>query len=237
MNRAALIAVLLAGCQPEPKDFPPLGGGGGGPGGGAGGGNNDAGIDALQNPLSGRVCLVSDLRKLDECAATGADGLTVTLGSYETQTEVDGSFIIEGSQGTSVAWKITGTNIVSSVQGLSIVHQIPAIRTSRYADLLLDNGIILNPGQGSIVVEVLESNAPKPNALATTNPVASFGTRYDGSSALVWDQDQTGVFGIAWISGIASGATLLTIASSTLPDVDTTVTIEDGAITFVRVAI
>ncbi len=236
--RVALVAcVLLAGCQPEPKDFPPLGGGGGGPGGGAGGGGADAATDALQNPLTGRVCLITDLRQLGDCATTGADGLTVTLGSYEAVTEDDGTFIIEGSQGTSVAWRITGPNIVTSVQGLSIVHQIPAIRSSRYADLLLDNGIILNPGEGSIVVEVLENNAPRSGALASTNPQASFATRYDGNSALVWDQDQTGLFGIAWLPGVDAGASLLTIDPAAGANVDTTITVEDGAITFVRVSL
>lgn len=232
--RILLAALLLGGCQPEPKDFDPLPGGGGGLG-GSSGGNTDGPLgDALINPLSGRVCLVTDLRQpLTGCSTSLAGNLVVTLGSSSAVTEADGSFVIETPGGTGLTWRVTGANIVTTVSDLGTIPQVPAIGVSRYNDLLLDNGIILSPGQGSVVIDVVDSDGAVSGVLASSTPLAQFATHYDGASALVWDQDQTGSFGIAWIPGVAAGPAVVTIDPPVGSDVSSTIAVEDGAITFV----
>lgn len=234
--RLALIGFLLAGCQPEPKDFDrlPGGGGGGGAGGGTGGGGSDAPTDAVLDALRGRVCLIDDLRQLGACSDTDAGDLSVAIGGNIAVTIADGTFTIENPVGTGLVWRIEDANgrIVPSIAELGVVHIIPAIRTIDYSDLLTDNGFLLSPGQGSVVASTVDGAGPVTNALVGSNPVAQFATRYDGANAQVWDQDATGTFGVAWLAGIATGPATITVTPQVGASVSATLPIEDGAITF-----
>jgi hypothetical protein len=235
--RLPLACLLLVACQPEPVDFPRspgVGGGFGGTGNGGGGGT-DAAVDGAE--LIGRVCLVDDLRRLDECATVGADNITVTLGTSSTTTENDGTFTITEPAGTALTWRASGGDgadaIVPSVIGFAADHVIPAIRATDYQDLLDANGAILTPGQGSLVLAVIANGIAVIDAEVSSTPAAQFQTRYDGSSQLNWDVDGTGVEGLAWLTGMSAGGNTITISPpNNAQDRSTDVTIENGAITF-----
>jgi hypothetical protein len=231
--RLALAALLLIGCK-EPKDFPPTGPGG--PGGS--GGVNDGGTDAVRDTgdamvSSGRVCVVQDLRKLTTCDATGAGDIVVTIGNAMATTEDDGTFTIDIPSGTGLQWQLEHPDFITSIAQLSSSLLIPMIRADDYADLLGDNGIILDPTQGSVVMQILDGNdLPFPNSTAVGNPAAQFPTRYDGNSAIIWDQDATSTLGVAWLPGIASATTTITVTPAGNTPRTTTVPVQAGALTF-----
>jgi hypothetical protein len=233
--RLALVALLLAGCQPDPKDFDRLPGGGGGIGGGGGGGGDaDAPGDALLNPIDGRVCLTTDLRQLNECSDTAAGNLTVTIGGNVATTIDDGSFTIERPEGTGLTWRIEDPRIVTSLAALGVVHQIPAIRANDYNELLLDNGFLLSPGQGAVVTEAIDNTFPVEGVVVSSNPASLNATRYDGANAAIWDLDATGDFGVAWIPDLPVGPAIVTADPPVGSNVSSTIAIEEGAITFVK---
>src|SRR5688572_28182346 len=102
------LLAIAAGCGDDGGMFPV--GGGGNDGGftfpDAPKIRNDAAIDSPAdgngaqtvdaNLFMGRVCLLTDVRDMDDCATTGAAGLTVRLGTASAVTTNDGSFSIVG---------------------------------------------------------------------------------------------------------------------------------------------
>jgi len=244
MNRA-LVLLLVAACQTETGDdsftISP-GGGNGTPG--TGGGVRDGGTDADDGDagtvITGRVCLLgTDLRALSTCAATGADKITVTLGSKSTTTTADGSFTIEASLGTPVVWHAfdspptpPGTNFVTSVIPFSSSNVIPILTTTNYINFQSLNGVLAQQNEGAIVVRVVKANAPLVGATVTVAPVSRDGSFYDGILATPWDRDQTGALGLVWIHGAAVGNNIIKVIQLGLPNFLSTHVVEDQAITF-----
>ncbi len=227
-------ALVLAACSSNTTDNLPIVPGGGGPGGG-GGGTHDAAVDGNDGgQLAGRVCLAADPRDLVTCAATGAGGITVTLGTAMTTTSDDGTFAISAPQSTNLVWHASGTAIVTSVMSYGTVAQIPALATTTYSDLVNGNGILLASGQGDIFVRVLQTGAPLAGATATATPASPYETHYDGPAAATWLTAATGAHGVAWIAAEAAGTASVTVT----PPTGTAATlaaipVEDGALTFV----
>jgi hypothetical protein len=215
--------------------FPDSNGGGGGDGGGDGGGTDSqvAAIDA--NIFTGRVCLAADPRRLNECSTTGAGGLTVRLGSASTTTAADGTFMIEGQ--ASNVWRVTGANIVSSYMLLGD-YEIPAITRTTYDAMIAANmnGLTLNPGEGSVMAQVIQNGVGRTGAFASSAPTSTWQPFYDGTSQTDWDQDATDVNGTIWFAGLDVGTASITVtyiddfAKGGLP-------IFDGGITFTTVII
>jgi hypothetical protein len=236
--RLVPLLVVLAACQAAGEDRPVLPGGDDDesvtPGG------RDAGIgDASQgdgSAILGRVCLLSDLRDLAGCAVTGASGLTVTLGNQTAITAADGTFIMPAPSGSTLVWRVTGTGVVPSRMAFSAVPVIPVMPDSLYNDLTLANGVIINAGQGAVVVRlVTPQGADVPGA--TGNIVtATYPAFYDGNSASLWNQSSTGTQGVIWIPGVPAGSANLGLAvggaTTTLPT-----TVDDGGITFLIVPV
>jgi hypothetical protein len=48
-------------------------------------------------------------------------------------------------------------------------------------------------------------------AVAGSSPAAAFATFYDGTSATQWNEDLTGMYGVAWIPGITAGSATVTV--------------------------
>jgi hypothetical protein len=234
--------VLVAGCDfvKDEDRAGTLPGGPGGVGTPGPGGDVDAGDPTGDGGLAlvARVCLTRDLRTPSSgCSLTGAGDLLVTLGTRTAITNPDGTFTIAVPAGSSLTWRVVGTDTITSVMPFSADLVIPVISIDDYADLLTSNGAILVPQQGSAVVRVAANNVLLSGALVTTDPPATFATLYDGASAAVWDTDGTGVFGAAWVAGLPVGPAALTATPAGGGAQSVVTVIEDQAITFVTIEI
>jgi hypothetical protein len=204
--------VFAAACSGF--DVPKLPVNPGGSGGGPGGAHGDAGADSGDGgaTLAGRVCLLPDPRDLTACAATGAGGLTVALGSQSATTADDGTFVIAAAQGTNLVWHVTGASIVTSVMPASLVASVPAIAVATFGNLATSIGMLFNVDQGQLMATIVQAGAPLANAAATTSPAAQYPTLYDDpASASVWGVKGTGAHGTAWVPGLDAGTAALSI--------------------------
>jgi hypothetical protein len=211
--RAALIVILLAACQA--KDGPQFmigGGGGGGGGGGQGGADAFVPLDgALGDVVTGQVCLVVDARQPNLCATTGVGGYTVTLDGNTAMTEPDGSFLIDSPTSSNIRWSVTGLDIMSSLMSYSAVHRIPVMKQVDYFDLANSNSVVAAPAFGDVFIHVTHAGMSEASVAATTTPVATFATLFDGNAATTWTQTGTGAFGMVWVPGLALGAATATL--------------------------
>jgi hypothetical protein len=256
MKLAMLLA--LAACQSAGggDDFPTGGGGGGGPigvgGGGGDAGTGDGGDGDAGTQLSGRVCILSDLRRVGDltaCAATKANGLVVSIGPLGTRTAItaaDGSFTITAPLGGDFTWHVStptgtppGTPIVTSVMPFGADYTIPAISDAVYMELLSTNNVTLQDLEGSVVVRVVSGLAAVTGVTATSTPASNRLALYDGGDATIWKENvATGAKGMVWFADVPLARTPPTTASISLIQqggrtVKTAATVENQAITFV----
>jgi hypothetical protein len=241
-----LIAVLTAGCPAGGDDDYPIGGGGGGGGGttpqpdAGGGGGGDGGVDG-QVLIGGRVCLLSDLRRLvnmtpGDCAATGANGIRVALGdSMPVLTGADGSFSIPTQAGTNLVWQVSRLNLMTSIVPVSTSTLLPAISDVAYGELLSANGVVVDQNEGGIVARIIRNGGPLMGATARINGGESLQTLYDAGSATVWGTLGTGALGVAWLPDNAAGGRTLNVQGQSTLSVPVTITAQ--AITFVTIAV
>ncbi len=240
MKRLVAIA-LIAACSNEEAgvDFPIEPGGGVGVGGSS---RPDAAVDAAggdgdsSTTITGRVCmLVEDLRTLTNCATTGADNLTVTLGTSVATTAADGTFTITRPAVTAgLSWQVTGQAIVSSRVAFGSTTTLPAFGEAAYATMVADNNVVSSELTARMVVRVRQAGAPVVGATVATVPDPESLIYYDGNDDSTWETvGGTGNSGVAWIPSIASDSAQLTI----VVDVDTMLTANVGlsanTITFV----
>ncbi len=240
-----LLLAAVAACSSSSNDMLPVGGGGG-----DGGVRPDSppadgkssGRDATPSAIDaaiiqGRVCLItSDPRKLgldpaNDCAATGAGGLTVRLGGKETTTNADGTFSIDAPatlQGS--IWSVTGSSIVSSYEVFAD-YQIPALTTSLYQSMLAANMVIPLPGQGSVIAQLVSNGHGASGLTGASAPTSEYDPFYDGATATGFTQTSTGSAGVMWITGIDVGTATVKAATLTSPSLP----IVDGALTFVTI--
>lgn len=211
--RAALIVILLAACQAKDgPDFPIGGGGGGGGGGGQGRVDAFVPLDAsLGDVVTGQVCLLSDARQPNLCATTGVGGYTVTLDGHTALTRPDGSFLIDSPTSSNLMWSVTGADIVSSLMAYSAVHRIPVMKQTAYFDLANSNSVIAAPGFGDVLIHVTHAGTSAASVAATTTPIATYATLFDGSTPTTWTQVGTGAFGMVWVPGLAQGSVTATL--------------------------
>lgn len=245
MRLTALAAIALcAACGSSTMNYPPPTGGGT-----DGGSSPDApnppdggvlpdapGADAgSAGTLTGRVCLANDPRDLRACAATGAGGLRVALGDATALTADDGSFTIAGMFASGMEWHVTGANIVTSIMELPD-YQIPAITTATYTAMLANNNAALQPGQGTLMVTLVQNGISPVGATAALDPPGFYAPFYDAASTTVWDQGTAGVGsgGTVWLPGVDVGSVTLTATpmGSTMKFATPTQPIADHAITY-----
>lgn len=211
-----------------------------GNGGGVGTGGADARTDATPGDggvaTTGRVCLTTDLRKPDQCASVGADGMVIRRGTATATTRADGTFDLPTELVTG-DWQVTKLGFVPSVlpfvAGAPVF--IPVISTANFNNLLAGNSIVIVDGQGTLVVTARRpTGLPKPLVVVSTDPTSVPGVYYDGASALVWDRDATGTQGVALVPGLIAGtvnvAGIAPDGTRTAPQVPITA----GAITFLQ---
>jgi hypothetical protein len=237
MKLAILLA--LAACQ--------AGSGGGSTSTGNGGGDAGTGGDGDGGALvTGRVCILKDLRQPTLCDDTkDASHLVLRLGNRPAvPLSQRGVFSFAAHLGTDdLAWHVQGAvvdQIIPSVMGYGTDTTIPVIETGLYTEFLNTVSVVIPDQQGSIVVRVLSGGRPASGVKATTTrPTTNGETFYDGSTPLNWATDTTtGSFGVVWFPGVPLANTPPTTAKIGLsvlggPTVTTTATLENQAITFV----
>ncbi len=236
-----LLVVSATACSDDGNNFPV---GGGGNDGGfmfvdstASDSTNlvDAGVDGAIAPIDanefdGRVCLLTDQRVLNQCATTGAAGLTVRLGTATAVTGADGSFKIVGQSGSGLVWRITGPNIKSSFEVLAD-YFIPAMTTTMFNAMKTANGVFEVAGEGSMMVFVSRNGQGVLGQTAGSVPAGFFQPFYDNNASMTtWTQTATGNAGAVWIPGLDVGSVTVTAGG-----VATTAPIFDDAITFANI--
>lgn len=237
MKRAAL-ALVLAACSASS---------GGGIVRDAGDGDGDGAVGGGGVSITGRVCLIQDLRAPSAmCDATKAGGFTVTLGTAGASdagtavvgtatTGPDGSFAMVAPLGAGFTWHVTGANLTTSVMLFGTESIIPAMLAEPYLALRESNTLLaVDELHGAAVVRVVRGGSPVIGIAAMVAPLADSETRYDSTNSLTdWNTRTTQTGGIVWIPDAQLGAVHITLGATdgTTHTVDTT--IESQAITFV----
>ncbi len=255
MKRAAL-ALVLAACSSSSKDFPPLPEGAppGGTSSSGGtvrdGGVGDAGIGDGGGgvPITGRVCLVQDLRApTSMCDMTKAGGFTVTLGTAHAidagttavvgtaTTNPDGSFTMVAPLGPGLIWHVTSSKLTTSVMDYGTENTIPAILSEQYLALLLSNpGQDTDPDHGAVMLRVVRGLTPVAGISATVAPLGVGDTRYDSTNSLTdWNVNATQAAGMVWVPDAQLGMVTITLGAMGGPTNLVTTTVESQAITYV----
>jgi hypothetical protein len=232
---AALVLVAPLGACEKPSDPYPISPGGGG---------GSTGIDELPDGaiddsdaslmIAGRVCVLSATpHALAGCDATGADGITVTLGDEMTTTGDDGAFMIMRPSNTAgLSWRVSAVGFKTSVIKFGTSTTLPSIDELTYAEMLGALQATVTAGQGALMTRVTRLGAAVPQATVSAAQQDSL-TYYDGPSELEWQTLQTGSFGVAWIPSLPAGSAQLTVTSDETPTVITGHQVVADAITFV----
>lgn len=173
------------------------------------GSSGDPGSHDPSPGLSGRVCLVSDLRDLGTCGMSGAGGLIVSGGGASAITGPDGGFDLR-PLGEIDELMVSGPGVFPTFNpfdpsGLPVVRAIDA---DVYARELSTTGVLLPDNTGSILGSVTASGEPARGIGVTSVPSAPFGPYYDGTGAFT--TDRTGARGIFFVPGLSPGAASLT---------------------------
>jgi hypothetical protein len=236
--RIAALLLLLVGCKDDGRDYPIITGGDDHPINPMVDGRPADGIVGDGSMLTGRVCVVTDLRTPTAgCEPTGVADITVRLGTETAMTADDGSFMLLPPSGTNLVWHLSGTNLVSSVIPLTTSTILPMIRDQAYLDLQGGNSVIVNSGEGSVFMYVRQAGLPLEDATTVVSPTASFLTLGDRANATVWVQGGTGPLGVAWTPGIVAGTASFTVTPPVGSAALIAVPVEDGAITFATLVI
>lgn len=240
------LLVLVAACRASVDDYP-IGPGaeGSGQSGGGDAGTRDA-ADAADGDagvqITGRVCLVTDLRNPIACADTQVvRNITVSIGTTRTATPNErGDFTISAPLG-AFTWRVTGRDVITSVVPFGADTRLPVISDLLYTDLLNANDVIRSDLQASVVVRVVSGVLAVANVRAASVPATPDLARYDDANSLLdWRSDQigTGPAGVAWLPDIplATDTTNVVTVKLTPPVgavVSPQVPVENQAITFV----
>jgi hypothetical protein len=235
MSRHVLVvAILGAGlgaCEGEGTHFPIMPGNGGE---GSSMDGADAAIegDASSSELTGRVCLLSDARDPSACAASGADGYTVTLGAQSTTTGTDGSFTLTRPAGTNLVWFVSGTGIEPSAMRLASGTTIPVIASLLYGDMIAGMSAIVTAETGAIISRLQRGGDPLTNTTVVVSPQPDSETYYDGAGVADWDFDATGAFGVVWVSAVDPGTASLALDTGAIQSTVGGIPVYAGTITF-----
>src|ERR1044071_7460685 len=248
MKRAALIA-LLAACTASSSDYPMRPGGGGGVivgGGGSGGTTGDGGVDGGDGDagvsVSGRVCILKDLRQPTLCdTAQDASKVSVSIGgrSPASPPAKTGEFTILAPLGTDLVWHATGLHFTRSAMPFGTDNLVPIVPLALYSDLLLQNMVtLLAEGQGSVVVRAVTGAAPAVGVSANTTLVSG------GSVVPLYDADPsptdwrelgpTQTHGVLWFPAVNDTTTpaRITLTRTGGTPVVVSVNVEQQTITF-----
>jgi len=250
MTRAALL-VLLAACTASSNDFPPRSGGAtgvgpvtSGPGGTTGdGGVSDANDGDAGVAVSGRICIVRDLRHLTTCDTLKGDAsvVKVSIGGRAPAAPPakTGEFSIVAPLGTDLVWHASGTNFITTAMPFGPDNTIPIVPDLVYTDLLNQNHVtLLTEGQGSVFVRAVTGALAESGVSATTTLVTgNVIPLYDADiSSTDWREiGPTQAAGVIWFPGVQVTTTTparITLSRVGGTPVNVSVNVEDQVITF-----
>jgi hypothetical protein len=208
MKRLACV-LLFAACASEPGTELPVEPG-------TNGSAATMGNDEVDNTsmLRGRVCVVNDVFS-NQCAKTGAGGLSVSLGGETALTNDDGTFALTPSAGTGLSFLISGADVVTTSQALNPTMRIPVLRQSVFSRMMAENGITTTAGTGSIFASLIRGGQPVEGIGAQSTPSPAFGPFYDGTMPTPWTLNATGQRGIVWFPGMTAGPADLSFNTGT----------------------
>lgn len=235
---AAVILVAHLGACETPSDPYPItpGGGGGGTGTGT---KPDAAVDGYDGDgggmITGRVCLLgTNPHRLGACAASGAGGNTVELGTATATTADDGTFVLTPIESTTDAmWIVSGANIKSSAIQFSSTKTIPVFDLAVYELMLGSLNIVEGTGNGALMTRITRAGARVADATIAVQPTADSVPYYDGVSETDWQDVATGAYGVAWIPSIQAGGVSVTVTADETSKVVTGNQVRADTITFV----
>jgi len=197
------LAVLGAGCVDDGGDGGPIITQGGPP---------SPSTPAPVSTVSGRVCVIEDLQDVETCSTTAGRGLTVTLGSSVTTTQVDGSFTVTVPPGLTNAshptFTVTGPGVVPTLFPFTLpfigTGSVPVLDEDQFARALATNGVPLDDETGTILATVRDDNGPASGGTARTTPDSAFGPFYDAATPTTWGIFATGERGVVLIPGLTA---------------------------------
>ncbi len=247
LSRLGLLGVLwsLAGCPAgdDANDYPTAPGGGTPAEGGGGDTSDDtvpiddAGGDGAET-ITGRVCVRSPIRTVFRGTCADADvAATVEIDGRTTTTAANGAFAIalDSPIAADAVFRVTGTDLVPTVMPQTAASRLFATSLPLYLETLNQAGAVEpQPGQGIIVVQILDGLTPVEGALVRSDLQSDLGTLYDIQVDPSWEASGlTGAEGLAWIAQTGVGDNIVTVLPPNGADpVDVVLPVEDGAITF-----
>jgi hypothetical protein len=187
--------------------------------------------------ITGRVCLLSDVRQPGACAGTGAGNITVQLGTASALTADDGAFSLISPGGANLVWNVSAADLVPSVMPLGASNLLYAVPAVLYEDMLTTNSVVVGATEGAIVVFVRDQSGPVQGAdVAVTPASATYDPLYDTADAVTWAPGDTGPFGASWVPALGQGTATVTVTPpSAGAQVVNNVPVAGGALTFLTV--
>lgn len=221
---------------------PPIGQGSGDP---ADGSVSDGGDGGTQ--LTGRICVLSDLRNAGSTTGCGpagspsAGGLNVRLDGALVRTATDGTFTIPAPTGTDAVWKIDdggAEQFITSFVPYAGQTVVPVLSRDGFLALEGGSNFQLSADAGLVLVRVLRGSAPVANVTGAVDVPTDAVSLYDGDTLDQWnDTTATGPKGLVLFANVAanpSGAATpatakLKVGATTVPVL---MTVWDQSITF-----
>ncbi len=193
----------------------------------------DASLDAPAM-ITGKVCLLDDLRNESTCDPGGTGIVNVTVGGTTVQTDPSGTFSMP-PPAQSLVWHVSGAGIVTTAMAVDLGTTIPVMATVTYDALAQGNSEAIDPTQGSLVVRCRRQGAAAMKAVVSVTPGAP--VLYDTTSATTWGTVSTGPLGLAWLANLPVGSADVTATPFTGAPSMGTFTVETATITFVDMSI
>jgi hypothetical protein len=252
MIAGMVAAAGLAACASDEGDRPWVGGGGaagasqpgsGGSGGGTGtGSGSGSGSGTGSTTVSGRVCLIADLRATGGCTSPAGAGVAVTSLSTGATTTTDqtGSFTLQtGSVGSQVMQIGIGSQAtvptITRVDVPGTQVNVPIANANDLTQLETGLGTNLPDGMGMAALHLVNTNGAGALGYTVTPPPGTTGGPfYDDQTAVGFaNGGTTGAAGTALLFGVPAGNFDIAFGNGQSQGTFTGVPIFPGALTFV----
>jgi hypothetical protein len=215
-----------------------------------------AASDGGVNVLSGKVCLLSDLRSPSSCTSA-VPGRTITVietGATAT-SDSTGAFVISTTNAATVTLSVTSpaNSAQTSVPTVSVLTGsvlasaikngmlLPVIDADTFSNIELDNGVGGDDARGAIVAWVLSPSGVAVSGAVATRMSTATGPLYDSNAGDMLETGAaTSTFGTVSFLDVLPGTTALTIgapASSGLSGDTFNLTVRPGSVTVAALAL